>query len=136
MGWLADILQELPLSAALKSKLEEKEAQYEKLYRDHGNALRELNELQERLAKYEKQQDGDGLSDEERSIITLLAKNGGYLRLQDIAAQLKIHATRAEHFLEELEAKEFVHCAHSYLEPTSYGLASAGKKYAVEVGIV
>lgn len=68
MGWLADLLQELPVSAALKAKLEKKEAEYEALKGERDKLAKENEVLKKQIADYK--EDG-GLSSEETEILEL-----------------------------------------------------------------
>lgn len=42
MGWITDVLKEVPLSAVLKERLTQKEAEHKDLKADHGKAQAEL----------------------------------------------------------------------------------------------
>jgi hypothetical protein len=133
MGWLADILQELPVSAALKAKLEKKEAEYEALKRDHDKLAKENEGLKKQIAD---QQQSSGLSSEETEIVKVLAQASGDVGAEAIARHFKVHLTRAEHFLNELQAKKIID-AHYYTDGRQeYYLTRAGKKMAVTMGFV
>jgi predicted transcriptional regulator len=133
MGWLADLLQELPVSAALKAKLEKKEAEYETLKVERDKLAKENEALKKQIAEH--QQDS-GLSNEETEIVKVLAHVSGYVTAEQIAGHFKMHPTKAEHFLNELEGKELVHVSYSSIDPTEYSLSRDGKKLAVKLGFV
>ena len=133
MGWLADLLQELPVSAALAAKLEKKEAEYEALKADRDKLAKENEGLKKQVA--ESQQDS-GLSSEETEIVKALAQTSTHVSAAQIAGHFNMHKTKADHFLNELQEKGLVDAAYSYMSDTSYALSRDGKKLAVKLGFV
>ena len=134
MGWLADLLQELPVSAALKVKLENKEAEYETLKRERDKLAKENEELKKQIAA---QQQDSGLSSEETEIVKALAHTSNPVTAEAISSHFNMHKTKAEHFLNELEEKGLVNAAYYYDgESTEYSLSRDGKKLAVKLGFV
>jgi predicted transcriptional regulator len=133
MGWLADLLQELPVSAALKAKLEKKEAEYEALKRERDKLSKENEVLKKQVA--ENQQD-TGLSSEETEILKVLAHTSEEVIAEQIAGHFKMHQTKVEHFMNELEEKGLVHASYTSIAPTGYSLSRDGKKLAVKLGFV
>jgi predicted transcriptional regulator len=133
MGWLADILQELPVSAALKAKLEKKEAEYEALKRDHDKLAKENEDLKKKIAAGQQSSD---LSNEETEILKVLAHASDDVRADQIARHFQMHQTKAEHFLNELQEKGLID-AHYYTDGRrEYYLTRDGKKLAVKMGFV
>jgi hypothetical protein len=59
MGWLADLLQELPVSAALKIKLEQFEAKHEKLQAEYDRVKEENEWLKAELQRFKGHDDLD-----------------------------------------------------------------------------
>jgi len=133
MGWLADLLQELPVSAALKAKLEKKEAEYEALKRERDKLAKENEGLKKQVAE---NQQNTGLSNEETEILKALAHASENVTAEAVAAHFKMHLTKAEHFLNELQEKNLVDASYSTMDPAEYYLTREGKKLAVKLGFV
>jgi hypothetical protein len=134
MGWLADLLQEIPLSAALKVKLEKAEADYEALKRERDKLAKENENLRKQIG--EKQEQNSGLSSEETEILKAMAHTSQDVAAPAIASHFKMHQTKAEHFLNELQDKRLID-AHYYSDGRiEYYLTREGKKLAVKLGFV
>src|SRR5277367_1937149 len=78
MGWITDLLKEIPLSAILKEKLEDLETQHQALkserddlHRQLEHAKKEIQASEQKLKKTEKRYD---LHETEIEILKLLAK--------------------------------------------------------------
>lgn len=133
MGWLADVLQELPLSAALKAKLERKEQEYTELQGQLRDAKLRIEHLEADLAKHRQP---DGLAPDEVSIIKYLAITGQELPVQAIAAHLEVHPTRVEHLLKKLVDAEYVYMSLNMISGASYSIGDRGREYAVSNNFV
>ena len=133
MGWLADLLQELPVSAALKAKLEKKEAEYEALKAECDKLAKENEGLKKQIAE---QQQDNGLNSEETEILKAMAQTSDSVTAEAVADHFKMHLTKAEHYLNELQDKRLVDASYSSLDPTAYYLSRDGKKLAVKLGFV
>lgn len=78
------------------------------------------------------------LTANEVKILKLLGDSGkNQLTVAEIAAQLDIHPTKAEYFLEQLEDRDYLVAAHYWTgQPSSYALYSKGRAYLVEHNLV
>lgn len=132
MGWIADLIQELPVSAALKAKLEKLESEYEQQRADLAKVREENERLKAELAKFQQQ----GLDEIEIKIITLLAQTGNRVPVQAIAGRLQLHPVRTEHYLNKLVEADYVYVALSMMGPSTYSLSDKGMEYVVKNNIV
>lgn len=133
MGWLADVLQELPPSAALRARLEKKEAEYEALKTERDNLIKENAMLKEQVASAEQ---GNALSNEETDILAVLAHKSEAVTAAAVANHFGMHLTKAEYFLNELEEKGLITVGRSEDDLATYGLSRDGKKLAVKLNFV
>lgn len=70
-------------------------------------------------------------------VMQVIATRGDYnLTVEDIARLVNENHTKAQYYLDQLLAADFIHDAISYTEPTTYGLNVAGRAYLVEQGLV
>jgi predicted transcriptional regulator len=133
MGWITDLLKEIPLSAVLKDELGKLEAEHERTKRDLKEANDENLRLKETLKKFESR---DQLEDTEIKILVSLVHKGGRLTTELVAIHLQIDVTRAQYFLTSLTEAEFISAAHSSVAATSYQLVHRGYEYLVRNNLV
>jgi hypothetical protein len=133
MGWLADILQEIPVSATLKVKLEKVQADFDKLT-DEAQQLKDTNAwLEAELTRLK----GAGISDIEVKLLVILSNARGRTLAEHLAPQLKISTIKAQHYLTKLDDAHYVqghlnaHDGHR-----RYALADKGREYLVVNNLV
>ena len=141
MGWLTDLLKEIPASAVLKEKLETREAEYEQLKAERDGLRQELratrDELESLKQQLQRSQAQGELDDNEKKLIALMAEvDPNRVVAPAIAGQLGLTPIRAQHHLDRLVQLGHVHAAHFVApRPTQYGLTQQGRKYALDAGL-
>ena len=142
MGWITDILKELPLSAILKEKIEKLEAEHGRLESELQRTKADLalaNDTNKMLTdRVNKAQEGEHLGEIEERILLVLSGLHGQQHVNGdvIVNHLQINMTRAELYLSKLQKDQFISAAYSYMNPTSYKLAHRGNEYLVRNNLV
>lgn len=73
----------------------------------------------------------------ERGVVRVLANaDGSWLRIQDIADQLRTSNLIIEQAIEKLYANDMIRDSHNYIYGTSFRLSSKGRDYAISQGYV
>lgn len=127
MGWIADLLKEIPSAARYKSELEAMEKENTALKRDNAR-------LQEELAKL-KPQDAGALGGDAEKVLVLVSKNDSSTAAQ-IARALRLSKQVAEMHLEDL--LDSGHVGNSLIAnaDTEYYLAQPGRRYLHTKGLL
>lgn len=130
MGWVADLLQELPVSAALKIKLEKIEAEHEKL-------KVELQQTQEQNAwlKAEvdrlKGQEQDRLNAVTEVLLKLIANNPGFV-VGNLFDHMGLSRGELDHHIDLLRDRDFIFLASTGQRGARYNATPTGRKYLVD----
>lgn len=133
MGFLTDLLKEVPLSAVLKEKIAAFE--YENASLKTENAIlkddkrqleREVMKLKEEIGRLTHT---DDLHETEQKIL-VIAKEGRELFAHSLAERLGLPEQRTEYFLLELVAKGYLD------ESFGYPINQKGRKYLLNNGLL
>ena len=132
MGFITDILKDIPVNAVLRSKLEETERKYEELEAENVK-LREENQ---RLKSKVKELTGsDELCENEVKILQFLSSTNQRLTAGIIATGICLSLTKTEYYLGRMY-DQYVSAAHFVGRPAEYSLIQKGREYLVENDLI
>ena len=145
MGWITDLLQELPLSAIQRERLSLAEQKYALLETKQSdievdNKTLRLNiekaeiEIQN-LKKLTEKSHSNHLEKVKEEMLQLLAANPDVTEEQ-LSRAMNIGTQLVMFHLAELENTSLVHGSYSAIEPTSWSLAHEGRAYLVTHGLL
>lgn len=132
MGWIADLLKEIPSAARYKAELETMEKENASL-KSQVTDLRQ--EMQRRDDDVQKEKSGRHLEEAREKILLLLAKSDGSTVIE-ISKSMNIDEQLAKFHLNELLATEFVHHPAPYSTPERWGIEQEGRRYLVKHGLL
>jgi predicted nuclease with TOPRIM domain len=129
MGWLADLLKEIPSSATLTAKLEEAQAKYDKLEGELARCKEQNAWLRAEVDKHLKPAE---LDEVETKILVHLAGVIGRHLAEHVGLVFEMGTAKTEHYLSKLEKNGYVHGSMSMGGgPARYSLADKGREYLV-----
>jgi chromosome segregation ATPase len=146
MGFITDLLKDIPLSAVLRERLAEAdqkvsalEAQVRKLETEstqlRATVKQKDAEIERLLAQTQKQQTA-GLAEIEKRILLMLASEGS-IGEGDIAKRLGVGQHVADHHLEKLEDAQMIWAEKAtYGVPLCWQLMRPGRDYLIEHGLL
>lgn len=134
MGWIADLLKEIPSAARYKSELEamEKkvislEAENKELQLENVNLRQEIQRRDNVIQKQEPAR----FETLKENILRLLAEHP-YITAQQIAQELSIHTQVAEFHLKDLENTGFAGGSYSGVDDTEWFISHNGRSYLIQ----
>jgi DNA-binding MarR family transcriptional regulator len=142
MGFLTDVLKEVPLSAVLREKIAAFEAENASLKTENAilkddlrQAKGEVVKLKEEIQRLTHQDDLDEMS---VKILAYLADSDGELiEATDLERITGLHPARVKHLTDNLEKQGYVAGRHSGGGVVSlYNLTPKGREYAVKNNLV
>ena len=138
MGWIADLLKEIPSAARYKSQLDEAEAervalraQVSDLTTRLADALREIEQIR---AATQPQPNADRPEPEHQLLLLLLSRDG--LLHQEIARHLKIGEQAARHHITELNDAGLIRLIPLLGPNSKWYLSDDGRKYLNARGLL
>lgn len=142
MGWLLDILKEVPLSAVLKERVALEEQKYDQ-------AVEEAQELRQRVAGLEREvadlrsllpatPAGDLNDDTRRVLVLLFQAEDRDMHAEGLAQNLQLDRGVVQYHLDGLNARGLAeHAGSNYLDVDIYWkLTPEGRRYVVENGLL
>ncbi|WP_421832542.1 hypothetical protein [Limnobacter sp.] len=133
MGWIADLLKEIPSAARYKSELEAMEKQNGLLKLENEN-LR--NELERRDQEAKSQDSRNGRLEETREHLLQLLGTNSDITEEQIARAMEINVQVISFHLTELEKSRFVHGSYSAVYDTKWSIAHDGRGYLIRHGLL
>ena len=145
MGWIADLLKEIPSAARYKAELEQLEAEHSvsqkkiaDLESEKGILQSELTAAQEKIRNLETQlseRRGQRLETLQEKILQLLASIA-HVPTSSIAQELQTTETLVEFHLQEMRKAKLVDRQQSLVEPPKWRLIQEGRRYLVTHGLL
>ncbi len=133
MGFILDILKDIPVNAVLRDKLQQLEKKYEELEAENTQLKGENQRLKSKVKELTSSEE---LCEIEVKILKLLSSHGLELTAEMIASILGLNLTKTEYYLERMW-KQYVY-SHDYSNerPSEYYLAQKGREYLVENDLI
>ena len=138
MGWIADLLQEIPSAARYKSELEVMEKKVISLEAENVNLRQEIQRRDDVIQK-EKSHSGH-LEEIKEKVLVLLSKKKE-VREEEIIQHLAVSAQLAAFHLADLKTSNLIYNTTVLFmmgnsPPTTYSLTQEGRRYLVTHGLI
>ena len=134
MGWIADLLQEIPSAARYKAELEAMEKENGVLKNEKSSLKLELEKLRGEV-EHQKKSQSERLSEEPEKILQLLADNERLTAAQ-IANDLSIKSPLVDMHLHDLNESEHVGLSFTVEEEPEYFIQQEGRRYLNARGLL
>jgi uncharacterized protein YgbK (DUF1537 family) len=126
MGWIADLLKEIPSAARYKAELEAMEKE--------NNSLRaEVEALRSELKSY-KPAEGSLIPDVEKILIVIGRHE--YITAAQVAHSLSLSKGLVEMHLEDLMTAQHIDASYAMGQETEYYLKQSGRRYLHAKGLL
>lgn len=133
MGWISDLLKEIPSAARYKSELEAMEKENASLKSEVAKLREEIQQRDDIVGKEDSH--GKHLEEVKEKILMLLAQQEE-LEAEQISRQLNIGSQLAIFHLEELKDSEMVKDYYAMDSPVYWGIIQGGRAYLVRHGLL
>jgi len=142
MGWVADLLKEIPSAARYKAELEEMKVENAKLKQKVLSLESEKENLRQEIQRrdevVQKEKSHKNLLDKEKTdMLLFLHINAGDTHTFQITQSLNISEDIVKYHLQELRKEQFINEGLPYLKgQQSWNITDKGKKYLIENKII
>jgi len=141
MGWLGDLLKEIPLSVIQQQKIAHMEAEYADMKAEKASLKDDLRQANAEIAKLKKQveqlaHDVSNLDDVETRILSALADSEIDPVPSSLIFILDLHRERFNYAIERLIELDFVHKSPLWEDEPSYSLAQKGRGYLIRNNLI
>jgi len=133
MGWIADLLKEIPSAARYKAELEAMEKENGALKTENARLKRDLNAAHQELAALKAKP--AALAPDAEKILAYFAKRESATPSQ-IAAAVGLSKGAAEMHLEDLENAGYLSVSYIMNQEQEYSLVQAGRRYLHAKGLL
>ena len=133
MGWIADLLQEIPSAARYKSELE---AMEKKVISLESENVKLRQEIQRRDDVIQKEKSHSGRLEEVKEKILVALTQHEELEAAQISRMLNIGSQLATFHLEELKNSDMVNDYYAIGSPVFWGIIQGGRAYLVRHGLL
>lgn len=133
MGWIADLLKEIPSAARYKSELEAMENKVKELDAENKKLRQEIKRRDD-IIQQEKSH-GDHLDEVQEKILILLSRHEE-LEEEQISRELHISIQLAKFHLEELDDADLAMPRFSAYGMPTWGIIQKGRAYLVHHGLL
>ncbi|MGQ0523353.1 MAG: hypothetical protein ACT4P8_06810 [Betaproteobacteria bacterium] len=136
MGWIADLLKEIPTAARYKAELEQLESERDTLKTENENLQSKLQAAEEKVRNLEKELRGDGgqLPEIHEKLMQMLAQ--GALHEDDLAKRMGMGREAVRFHAEELLEAKMVDGQTFFGQPILWRLEQPGRKYLMKRGLL
>ena len=137
MGWIADLLKEIPSAARYKAELEDMEKENSILKSENGVLKSQIIELRQEIQRrddvIQNEKSHDALLDEVKvKILLFLAAQREPMVADRISQAIKVDIQIVLFHLKELTHEKMVNDLLNMISPTSWLLAHEGRRYLIE----
>ena len=126
MGWIADLLKEIPSAARYKSELEAMEKKVISLESENVNLRQEIQWRDDVIQK--EKSHSDALSQDEEKILVCINRSENITPSQ-ISRTVSIGKPVVEMHLEDLLDSKYISASYTANQETEYSLQQPGRKY-------
>jgi hypothetical protein len=117
MGWLADLLKELPLSVIQKAKLDEFQEKYDKLETDYDNLKEKYAWLDAELKRVKEQGTHGRLDDLAEKLLVAIANSDGRMPKQRTSTVLGLSQAQGNLFFAQLTKLGYIQQSTAMRDP-------------------
>jgi len=133
MGFITDILKDIPVNAVLRSKIKELGKKYEEIEAENTQLKDENQKLK---SKVKELTNGGELCENEVKILQLLSSTTRRLTAATIAGELSLSFTKTDYYLGKMRRKYVNSADWSNNRASEYYLTQKGREYLVENDLV
>ena len=126
MGWVADLLKEIPPAARFKAELEAMEKEGIALKEENDSLKSELQALRNELSEHRSRE--GTLAKDAETILVFIAKNA-YATAPQVAKTLGMSKSVTDMHLEDLETAKHIDALHLMGQESQYYLEQTGRRY-------
>ena len=137
MGWIIDLLKDVPLSAVIREQLASAEKKITSLESENANLQSQVHELRQEIQRrddvIQKEKPHNNLLDEIKiKILMFLSNQGDRVTADQIAYALTFGSQIVIFHLKELKDNHMISDSHTMNAPTKWLLAHEGRRYLIE----
>ena len=141
MGWIIDLLKDVPLSTVIREQLVSAEKKIALLESENTNLQSQVRELRQEIQRrddvIQKEKFHDNLLEKLKvDILIFLSVQKGAVTADEVARHLKINPQIAIHHLTELNKKSMILVSHRMNFPPFWNLADGGRKYLINNNLI
>ena len=129
MGWIADLLKEIPSAARYKAELEAMEKENASLKTENSRLKSELDALKAKATGQPK------LPDDVEKVLLFISQNE-QTPAAHIAARLSLRQQVVDMHLEDLIGADYIDGSYAAMQETTYYLKQAGRRYLHSRGML
>lgn len=140
MGFITDILKDIPVNAVLREKLKDFEKKHEELEAEitklKGENKKLVDENQQLKSELKELTNIGELGEDETKILRLLAMSERELTDEEIAGKLGFQLVKTKYYLERMW-REYI-CSYDYVNgrPSEYYLIQKGREYLIKNNLI
>ena len=140
MGWIADLLKEIPSAARYKAELEEMEKENAQL-KSRVSILESDNanfrqEIQQRDNAIENEKSHLNRLPEEKEKLLVFIAQSSYVTSSQIARHCSISKPVVEMHIEDLQDSKYIDASYAIDQEHEYYLQQSGRKYLHKNGLI
>lgn len=144
MGWIIDLLKDVPLSTVLKERLEFEEAKHQATLDENTKLSEKVTALEAELSQLREKFPEDrasGLNDDARRILVYLFQNHGndaYCAVRPMCQNFEMNEGMLQYHLDELNASGLAQCTGgNYMDGSVYwAVTEQGRRFVVQNKLV
>ena len=133
MGWIADLLKEIPSAARYKAELEEMEKENASLKAANSALKSERDALRKEVEKHKP--GGGELSEEAEKVLVFVAGHE-YATASQIAQSLSMTKGRVDLHLDDLTTSQHIEASYAVGQEPEYYLQQTGRRYLNAKGLL
>ena len=140
MGWIHDLLQEVPLSAVLQERVALAEQKFDQAVEEAQGLRKTVADLEQEItelrARLPAEPAGELSDDTGRVLVYLFRGQYDDRDVGHLAQYLKIERGVAEYHLEQLDERGLAECTISDYLHVYWALTPEGRRYVVDNGLI
>lgn len=133
MGWIADLLKEIPSAARYKAELEAMEKENNSQKAELARLNSKVEALKSELKSYKPAE--DGLTPDVEKILIVIGRHE-YISAAQVAQSLALSKGLVEMHLEDLMTAQHIDASYAMGQETEYYLKQPGRRYLHAKGLL